>query len=166
MDKRQQAHRGAIPRALFAAVATCASGFSGPAASQTSSGEVSDDQRCLALSMYFEARSEGPEGMRAVGSVVLNRIASDEFPDTACAVVYEGGETPPCQFSWWCDGRSDAPTNSEHWETALALAAEMLEERGDDPTDGALFFHSADIPVPWQLERKRTVQILGHVYYR
>jgi hypothetical protein len=116
--------------------------------------------------MYFEARSEGPEGMRAVGSVVLNRIASDEFPGTACAVVYEGGETPPCQFSWWCDGRSDAPTNSEHWETALALAAEMLEERGDDPTDGALFFHSADIPVPWQLERKRTVQILGHVYYR
>src|SRR5690606_11867374 len=92
-----------------------------------------EQHRCLALSMYWEARSEGPQGMRAVGSVVLNRVESDAFPSTPCDVVYEGGETPPCQFSWWCDGRSDSPSDEEQWEVALRLAAEMLSDRGDDP---------------------------------
>jgi spore germination cell wall hydrolase CwlJ-like protein len=116
--------------------------------------------------MYWEARGEGAEGMRAVGAVVLNRVASPEFPDTTCGVVYEGGETPPCQFSWWCDGRSDTPRELELWEIAIDVAARTLAARGDDPTDGALFFHHVDLPVPWVLDRTRTVQIQNHVYYR
>lgn len=127
---------------------------------------VGEARRCLALSMYWEARNEGREGMRAIGSVVLNRVEHADFPGTPCEVVFDGGETPPCQFSWWCDGRSDTPRESEPWETALELAGEMLEERREDPTDGALFFHAADIAVPWRVERTRTVRILGHVYYR
>jgi N-acetylmuramoyl-L-alanine amidase len=128
--------------------------------------ETDEERRCLALSMYWEARGEGPEGMRAVGSVVLNRMASPDFPETACGVVYEGGETPPCQFSWWCDGRSDEPREEEPWRMALELAEEMLRSPGEDPTDGALFFHHADLAEPWVIERTRTVQILSHVYYR
>ena len=127
---------------------------------------VEKEQRCLALAIYFEARSEGPEGMRAVASVVLNRVESDEFPSTPCEVVHEGGETPPCQFSWWCDGKSDVPRDEEQWKLALSIARSMLEDRGDDPTRGALFFHSAQIPVPWRVERTRTEQVLGHIYYR
>jgi len=136
------------------------------AVAQAPDGTLGEDQRCLALSMYWEARGEGPEGMRAVGSVVLNRVESEDFPDTPCEVVYQGGETPPCQFSWWCDGRSDTPRDAEQWRTALTLAAELLAHRGDDPTRGALFFHSADIPVPWRVERARTARIRNHVYYR
>ncbi len=67
---------------------------------------------CLALALYWEAKAEGPEGMLAVASVVLNRVAHPEFPDTVCGVVKQGGETPPCQFSWWCDGASDRPTET------------------------------------------------------
>ena len=71
-------------------------------------GQVDGESRhCVALTMYWEARGEGRKGMLAVGSVVLNRVDDDRFPDSACGVVYQGGETPPCQFSWWCDGRSD-----------------------------------------------------------
>ena len=64
-----------------------------PAAAISAEG-LSEDARCLALSMYWEAKDEGREGMRAVGAVVLNRRAHEEFPDTPCAVVREGGETP------------------------------------------------------------------------
>lgn len=127
---------------------------------------VDEQQRCLALTMYFEARGEGPEGMRAVGAVVLNRVESDDFPSTPCEVVKQGGETPPCQFSWWCDGKSDVPRDEAQWRIALEIAAALLEDRGEDPTHGALFFHSAGIAVPWRIERTRTTQILGHVYYR
>ena len=74
---------------------------------------LSDEITCLAQNIYFEARSEPVAGMLAVGHVVLNRVASDRFPDTVCKVIRQGGERRRhrCQFSWWCDGRSDKPHN-------------------------------------------------------
>ena len=59
-----------------------------------------ESQHCLALAMYWEARGEGRQGMLAVGSVVLNRVRDQRFPNSVCGVVYEGGEKPPCQFSF------------------------------------------------------------------
>lgn len=129
--------------------------------------EVSDDDLyCLALSLYWEARGEGRDGMVAVGSVVLNRMRHESFPDSPCKVVYEGGETPPCQFSWWCDGKSDRPRSATSWAKARELAQELLTDPPPDPTEGALFFHSVNIKAPWHIERTRTVQIGRHVYYR
>lgn len=125
---------------------------------------------CLALTMYWEAKAEGAEGMRAVGAVVLNRVAHPQFPSTVCGVVKQGGEQPPCQFSWWCDGKSDQPTEARAWVLAERLARTILAEPSQqarrDPTRGALFFHSKRIRTPWVLPRQRTAQIGGHVFYR
>ena len=122
--------------------------------------------QCLALAMYWEAQSEGHEGMLAVASVVLNRVAHPEFPDTVCAVVKQGGEAPPCQFSWWCDGKSDRPTDPRAWALATRIAHNVLRDPPPDLTSGALFFHNAAIGTPWARERQRTVQIGQHVFYR
>jgi spore germination cell wall hydrolase CwlJ-like protein len=121
-------------------------------------------QKCLALAMYWEARGEGHRGMLAVGSVVLNRVEDDRFPDTVCDVVYQGGETPPCQFSWWCDGKSDRPSHQASWERSRILADSLLTARPQDPTNGALFFHTKSVRPPWR--REQTVQIGNHVFYR
>ena len=123
-------------------------------------------QRCLALAMYWEAKSEGPEGMLAVASVVLNRVAHPAFPDTVCGVVKQGGESPPCQFSWWCDGRSDRPIEARAWASATRIAERVLQSRPSDLTRGALFFHNTAIASPWSRNRQRTVQIGRHVFYR
>ena len=93
---------------------------------------LDDAGRCLALALYWEAKTEGPEGMRAVASVVLNRVAHPEFPDTVCAVVTQGGEQPPCQFSWWCDGRSDQPTDARAWRLARQIAQAALAKAPPD----------------------------------
>ena len=45
---------------------------------------------CLALNVYYEARSEPMDGQYAVAHVVLNRVANDAFPDDACKVVKQG----------------------------------------------------------------------------
>lgn len=119
---------------------------------------------CIALAMYWEARGEGHQGMQAVGSVILNRVNDDRFPDTPCEVVYQGGETPPCQFSWWCDGKSDRPTNHSEWLLALSAAETLLVENPPDATRGALFFHSTSMRSPWQ--RQKTAHIGNHVFYR
>jgi N-acetylmuramoyl-L-alanine amidase len=125
-----------------------------------------DEARCLALTLYWEAKSEGAEGMRAVASVVLNRVAHPAFPSSVCAVVTQGGEQPPCQFSWWCDGKSDRPTDPQAWRLAQRLAKAALADPPPDRTRGALFFHNTSIATPWAQKRVRTAQIGRHVFYR
>ncbi|MGI9327907.1 MAG: cell wall hydrolase [Pseudomonadales bacterium] len=125
-----------------------------------------EEQQCLALSMYWEAKAEGNAGMLAVGHVILNRVAHERFPSAPCAVVFQGGEKPPCQFSWYCDGKSDRPTEPHNWATARLLAAELLQGKHKDSTGSALFFHGKGMKNPWRIPRTRTVTIGNHVFYK
>jgi len=135
-----------------------------PAAAATERAE--DAVNCLALALYWEAKGEGVEGMLAVASVVLNRVAHPQFPDTVCGVVKQGGEQPPCQFSWWCDGLSDRPNEAPAWRLAQRLARSSISRMPQDVTRGALFFHNTSIATPWGRKRERTVQIGRHIFYR
>ena len=72
------------------------------------------ERECLADNIYFEARNQGFAGWVAVAQVTLNRVRDDRFPNTICEVVkqgltYESGFPirDKCQFSWYCDGKSD-----------------------------------------------------------
>ena len=77
---------------------------------------------CIALAVYFEARSEPVAHQMKVASVVLNRVEDDRYPDDACAVVWEPG-----QFSWTHDGKSDTPEDPVAWSIACAVASEAVE---------------------------------------
>lgn len=127
-------------------------------------GVAAQSRQCVALAMYWEARGEGEDGMLAVGSVIRNRVSDPRFPSTYCGVVHQGGETPPCQFSWWCDGKSDRPTDAALWATAQSLAERMLVDPPPDATAGALFFHNVGMRSPWR--RQHTATIGNHVFYR
>ena len=120
----------------------------------------------MALNLYWEARAEGQEGMVAVAAVVLNRVRHQSFPDSVCAVIKQGGEQAPCQFSWWCDGRSDQPQNQKPWRQAERVAATVLRQPPTDPTGGALFYHHTAILPPWMIKRQRTAVIGRHAFYR
>ncbi len=124
----------------------------------------SEAARCLALATYWESKGCGRDDMTAVGWVVLNRIADDAFPGEVCAVVKEGGETPPCQFSWWCDGKSDQPEDGDDWRLARAVADELLATPPPDPTGGALYFHSKNIDAPWN-HLQQVANIGCHLFY-
>ena len=124
------------------------------------------EQQCLALNLYWEARGEGRAGMLAVGWTVLNRVNSPQFPATVCGVVYQGGERPPCQFSWWCDGKSDRPREQHSWTAAVKVSSELLRRPPPDPTKGALFYHNTSIRSPWKRPREQTARIGRHIFYR
>ena len=70
---------------------------------------------CLAKNLYFEVGNQGTAGMLAVSSVVINRVNDDRFPNTMCKVIHQkrGGV---CQFSWYCDGKSDIPPNKKIYQ--------------------------------------------------
>lgn len=134
--------------------------------SEVGARSLKDEQHCLALTLYWEARGEGRQGMTAVGWTVLNRVHSRDFPSTPCAVVFQGGERGPCQFSYWCDGKNDRPRNRREWQAALIIAGDLLVDPPSDPTHGSLFYHSTSVRVPWKRPRVRTARIGQHIFYR
>ena len=134
---------------------------------EAQTGRTSAAQQCLALTVYFEAAGETLESQRAVAHVVLNRANHAGFPGDVCAVVRQGGENGPCQFHWWCDGRSDRPEPGRQWQTAQRVAADALAGRSADPTRGALYFHRADLGrLTWTQPLRLAARIGSHVYYR
>ncbi len=122
---------------------------------------------CLALNIYFEARGEPETGQLAVGHVVMNRVASARFPSTVCDVIQQGGELRRyrCQFSWWCDGRSDRPRNKRLWEKSAELALNVYWGRSVDPTEGALWYHADYVKPYWREEFERGPKIGRHIFY-
>ncbi len=128
---------------------------------------VKHDLDCLSLTVYFEARGESRKGQAAVAHVVMNRIADDRFPGRACAVVRQGGaEVENCQFSWWCDRRSDRPRHAAHWQLARDIARTVYWGLGDDPTAGALWYHATRVKPIWRLKLGRGSTIGRHIFYR
>ncbi len=126
-----------------------------------------ESMRCLALTIYFEARSEGREFRRAVAHVVLNRLSDPRFPKTLCGVVKQGGETRnACQFSWWCDGKPDTPYNKVAWGEAKEIAQHVIGPDDPDPTAGALYFHDGTVEPDWAHRLKRTATIGTDRFYQ
>ena len=126
-----------------------------------------DEIKCLALNIYFEARSEPEAGKHAVGHVVMNRVSSKRFPSTVCDVVRQGGELKRyrCQFSWWCDGRSDKPLNKREWNRSSEIALAVYWGRTEDPTAGALWYHADYVSPSWRTAFERGPQIGRHIFY-
>ena len=126
-----------------------------------------EDLECLALNIYHEARSEPEEGRLAVAAVTLNRVESKRFPDSVCDVVKQGGQRlNRCQFSWWCDGKRDTPTETTAWEDALRVSRMSLLGFAEDPTDGALYYHADYVRPRWSKSFQRTAEIGNHLFYR
>lgn len=122
---------------------------------------------CLARNIYFEARLEPEEGRRAVAHVVLNRVADPRWPDTPCRVITQGGPDggPSCQFSWYCDGRSNRPPWGAAWRDATRLARQVYWGRSPDPTGGALWYHADYVAPTWRLLLRRGPRIGHHIFY-
>ena len=123
---------------------------------------------CLALNIYFEARSEPDEGKFAVSHVVMNRVASQRFPDTICEVIRQGGQVVRhrCQFSWFCDGQSDTPRSQVDWELSNEIALNVYWGRSEDPTQGALWYHADYVSPYWRTAFETGPKIGRHIFYR
>lgn len=57
-----------------------------------------DEEDLLARVIWVEARGESDEGQQAVAEVVLNRMASSDFPDTLNEVIFASGQFKSIEF--------------------------------------------------------------------
>lgn len=93
-----------------------------------------EDYQVLLRIVEAEAGGEDIEGKMLVAGVVLNRVESEDFPDSVKEVVFQR-VNGTAQFSPVYSGRYDRVTISE--ETVEAVERVLA---GEDITEGALFF--------------------------
>jgi spore germination cell wall hydrolase CwlJ-like protein len=135
---------------------------------------------CLAKNIYFEAKNQGTAGWAAVASVTLNRVNDTRYPNSICEVVYQGPARPSwqdpelmipirhkCQFSWYCDGKSDVMRNTSKREEIIKFAEYVLSTKFDlDITDGATHYHADYVYPAWAKTKTKTIEIGDHIFYR
>ena len=134
---------------------------------------------CLALNVYHESRSDNFAGRIAVADVVMNRVDSNLFPNTICEVVnqsvmrtnWKGNEVPVrgmCHFSWFCDGLSDEPMETDSYEDAQIVAEMALRGGWRGITEGATHYHATYVTPNWINDRGMVPvgRIGQHKFYR
>lgn len=127
---------------------------------------LDDAITCLARSIYWEAKGGAVVEMEAVASVVINRLGHEGFPDTVCAVVKQGSEKHACQFSWWCDGRTDQAKEDDQYALAKEVARKALNKQLTDRTHGALYFHDRSVKPAWAKAYIKTAETRVFLFYR
>jgi spore germination cell wall hydrolase CwlJ-like protein len=125
--------------------------------------------QCLSLNIYYEARSSNLADKAAVADVVINRSHDRRYPDSICGVVHDGYKAGrrDCQFSWYCDGKSDTPKDEDRWMEAQSIAFSMMnfgDYRGI--TEGATHYHATYVDPFWASSLQMVGRIGQHIYYR
>ena len=108
----------------------------------------------LARLVSGEARGEPYIGQVAVAAVVLNRVRSDEFPDTVSGVIFQPGA-----FDAVWDGQFDmTPTDS-----CIRAARDAMN--GWDPTGGCTYYYNpATATNEWIWSRQVQLTIGRHAF--
>ncbi len=108
----------------------------------------------LARLVSGEARGEPYIGQVAVAAVVLNRVRSDNFPDTISGVIFQTGA-----FDAVWDGQFDMePTDS-----AIRAARDAMN--GWDPTGGCTYYYNPSTATnAWIWSRQVQLTIGRHAF--
>jgi spore germination cell wall hydrolase CwlJ-like protein len=103
---------------------------------------ATNPRECLIRAMYFESNRSSEEGMLAVGTVVMNRLASPRFPKTICGVVGQKNQ--------FADGVLNRPmTERASLARASAVADQILAGARHPACQGAMFFHQSGLRFPY-----------------
>ncbi len=114
------------------------------------------DQDLLARLVHAEAKGEPYAGKVAVATVVLNRVASSEFPNTIKGVIYQKSNG----YYAFTPVKNGAINKAADAESKKAVK-EALAFRGQG--NGSLFFFNPKTAVSkWVFSREVTVTIGNH----
>ncbi|MDQ0217834.1 LysM peptidoglycan-binding domain-containing protein [Peribacillus cavernae] len=112
------------------------------------------DKELLARLVHAEAKGEPYRGKVAVAAVVLNRIQSEEFPDTVSKVIYQEN-----QFSPVADGSIKKPAG----EDAIRAVNEAIAIEGY--TYKELYFYNPSISKSKWMRQLKINRVIGKHHF-
>jgi spore germination cell wall hydrolase CwlJ-like protein len=92
--------------------------------------------------MYFESNRSSNDGLLAVGTVVMNRVASGAYPRTICGVVG--------QRSQFASGVLSKPMSGRERVRVEQVADQVLAGQRNSGVGQAMFFHTAGLWFPYR----------------
>lgn len=113
-----------------------------------------EEKELLARLVHAEAKGEPYEGKVAVAKVVLNRVESEEFPDSIKNVIYEKRQFEPVE-----NGMINKPADDE----AKKAVNEALARNGQG-TQSLYFFNPEETSSRWLRTRVVTEVIGNHLF--
>ncbi len=133
-------------------------------------GYSTNDEETLLLAALIqaEADNQGEAGRLAVGSVVMNRVASSKFPNTVAGVIYSPGQFAPVTSGRVAIILANGPNSGCQYAAAQAIA-------GNTNTDALFFFttsyaqnlHDRQVAEGKEgfLDRTEGITINAHYFY-
>lgn len=134
-----------------------------------------EEMKCLILNSYYEARNQDPEAIIAVAMVTLNRYNDSRYPNNLCDVIKQSKYDVngrlllhQCQFSWYCDGKSDNPKDMRAYHRVQGITYYALElwYNGWDITNGATHYHANYVNPDWRYQLTYVTDIGDHKFYK
>ncbi|MDQ0299463.1 N-acetylmuramoyl-L-alanine amidase [Salibacterium salarium] len=113
-------------------------------------GYSENEVQIMSNAVYGEARGEPYVGQVAVAAVIINRVESAEFPNTASGVIFE-----PRAFTAVADGQIYMTPNEQ------ARKAVLDAMNGQDPSEGALYYYNPDTATSDWVFGRETIKKIG-----
>lgn len=141
-------------------------------ANQFDVDSLSHELHCLQQNVYFEARNQSFDGMRAVATVTLNRYAQEGFPDKICDVVFQRNKNGRYQFSWVGEKKNlnasiRTPAEYAAWLLAGEAAVQTLFNGGLPELEDAQYFHATYVRSRFHEKNLEVVATIDdHIFYR
>lgn len=133
-----------LPKAILRAAAICvaATSLGGCATLFGDWGFAQLSPReCLMRAMYFESNRSSAEGMFAVGTVVMNRLADGRYPHSICGVVGQKNQ--------FADGVMSRRMTDSGVVLAAEVADQVLAGARHPGVGNAMHFHTAGLRFPY-----------------
>jgi len=146
---------GAI-RCLMALVAIASSLAVSGCATTGFFGRHLSPKECLMRAMYFESNQSSPEGMLAVGTVVMNRVGAPGYPNSVCGVVGQANQFAP--------GCLMKPMRGSGVGLASSIADRVLHGARHPALPYTTHFHTAGISFPYT-NMHYVLQAGGNAFY-
>ena len=71
-----------------------------------------------------------------------------------------------CQFSWYCDGKSDVAKQKDAWEEALSVSKGVYHGYLNAYLEGATHYHAYYVNPSWAETKTYITRIDDHIFYR
>lgn len=128
-------------------------------------------EACHATNIYYEARGESKEGMKAIASVVINR--KNNTGKTDCEIIFQKN-----QFSWTNQQNFEdiqkllngdlsdlSDKDRQAYQQARLIAHTVLTERLKVLPDTAMWYHAEYVKPRWSTKLKKVKRIGKHIFY-